>query len=75
MAGVCVLRKMSSDAAPSNLLPRLIHPFSLVIPPTTYCPGSDVEGEVLLKFPQMHEEQIDKVVVEFGGRMRVYVLS
>ena len=67
------MRKMSSDAAPSNLLPRLIHPFSLVIPPTIYCPGSDVEGEVLLKFPQMHDEQIEEVVVEFGGRMKVSV--
>ncbi|KAM5542523.1 hypothetical protein V8D89_003982 [Ganoderma adspersum] len=62
---------MSSDLVSSSLLPRLIHPFSLVIPPTTYCPGSDVEGEVLLKFPQMQDEQMDEVVVEFEGRVKV----
>ena len=68
------VRKMSSDVASSSCLPRVTPPFSLVIPPTTYCPGSDVEGDVLLEFPQMQDEQIDEVVLEFRGRLKVYVV-
>ena len=67
---------MASNVASATtiLLPRVTGPFSLVIPPTTYCPGSDVEGEVLLEFPQMQDEQIDEVVLEFRGRLKVYVV-
>ena len=65
---------MSSSPACSTFPPRQTGPFSLVIPPTTYCPGSDVEGEVLLEFPQVQDEQIDEVVVELRGKIKVYVL-
>ncbi|PIL37727.1 hypothetical protein GSI_01421 [Ganoderma sinense ZZ0214-1] len=37
----------------------------------TYCPGSDVEGEVLLEFPQVHDEQIDGVFAELQGMRKV----
>lgn len=65
---------MSSDLASSSYLLRVTPPFSLVIPPTTYCPGSDVEGEVLLEFPQIQDERIKEVVVEFRGRLKVCVV-
>ena len=65
---------MSSDLACLTFPPRQTGPFSLVVPPTTYCPGSDVEGEVLLEFPQVQDEQIDEVVVELRGKIKVYVL-
>ncbi|PIL37730.1 hypothetical protein GSI_01424 [Ganoderma sinense ZZ0214-1] len=61
----------SNPAAASSLLPRILHPFSLVIPPTTYCPGSDVHGEVLLEFPKIQDEQIDEVVVELRGTLKM----
>ena len=64
---------MSSGPACSTF-PRQTGPFSLVIPPTAYCAGSDVEGEVLLQFPQVQDEQIDEVVVELRGKIKVYVL-
>ena len=65
---------MSCIPASSSLLPRIIHPFSLVIPPTTYCPGSDVVGEVLLEFPKVQDDQIEDVVVEFRGTLKAYVV-
>ena len=49
--------------------------FSLVIPATTYCAGSDVEGEVLLEFPQVQDEMIDEVTVELRGKLKVYAFS
>ena len=30
---------------------------------------------MLLEFPQMQDEQIDEVVLEFRGRLKVYVVS
>ncbi|KAM5542521.1 hypothetical protein V8D89_003980 [Ganoderma adspersum] len=48
--------------------------FSLVIPATTYCAGSDVEGEVLLEFPQVQDEMIDEVTVELRGTLKVSAL-
>ena len=64
---------MASNVSSSMaiLLPRVTGPFSLEIPPTTYCPGSDVEGEVLLEFPKVQEEQIDEVVVALRGLLEV----
>ncbi len=64
---------MSFNPASSTSSPGQTCTFSLVIPPTTYCPGSDVEGEVLLQFPQVQDEQIDQVTVELRGKMKVYV--
>ncbi|KAM5542524.1 hypothetical protein V8D89_003983 [Ganoderma adspersum] len=62
-------------ASPTTvLLPRVTGPFSLVIPPTTYCAGSDVEGEVLLEFPKVQDEQIEEVVVALRGLLEVSVL-
>ena len=49
--------------------------FSLVIPATTYCAGSDVEGEVLLEFSQVQDEMIDEVTVELRGKLKVYAFS
>nr|VWO97018.1 Two-component-like hybrid sensor histidine kinase 1 [Ganoderma boninense] len=61
---------------PTSILHRgTTGPFSLVIPPTTYCPGSAVEGEVLLKFLDVQENKIDEVVVELRGTLRLRVLT
>ncbi|PIL37737.1 hypothetical protein GSI_01431 [Ganoderma sinense ZZ0214-1] len=66
---------MASNPAASILSQaRIAGPFSLVIPPTTYCPGSDVEGEVLLTFPKVQEEKIDEVVVALLGNLKASVV-
>ncbi len=65
---------MSSTLASSTFSTGKTGPFSLVIPATTYCAGSDVEGEVLLQFPQVQDGQIDEVTVELRGTMEVYVI-
>ncbi|KAI1791031.1 hypothetical protein LXA43DRAFT_1061632 [Ganoderma leucocontextum] len=63
---------MSSNSTPTS--PGQTGAFSLVIPPTTYCAGSDVEGEVVLDFPKAQHEHIDEVIVELRGTMKVSAL-
>ncbi|KAI1782552.1 hypothetical protein LXA43DRAFT_1142960 [Ganoderma leucocontextum] len=56
--------------APTSPLSH-IRPFSLVIPPTTYCAGSDVEGEVALDFKQLQHDHVDEVIVTLRGTLKV----
>ena len=66
---------MALNPATLILLPCIAGPFSLAIPPTTHCLGSDVEGEVPLEFPNVQDEQLDEVVVALRGTLDVYVFK
>nr|VWO97137.1 Interferon-induced GTP-binding protein Mx [Ganoderma boninense] len=63
---------MALKPATLILLPYIASSFSLAIPPATHCLGSDIEGEVPLKFPKVQDEQIDEVVgVALRGTLNV----
>ncbi|KAI1791025.1 hypothetical protein LXA43DRAFT_448948 [Ganoderma leucocontextum] len=65
---------MSSNMAPTSPLSH-IGPFSLVIPPTTYCAGSDVAGEVVLDFKKLQHDHVDEVIVTLRGTLNVSMSS
>ncbi|RPD67560.1 hypothetical protein L226DRAFT_529885 [Lentinus tigrinus ALCF2SS1-7] len=46
---------------------------TLSIPPTIFCAGSDVEGEVLLDFRQLQQENIQQVYVKLRGSVQTMV--
>ncbi|KAI1791024.1 hypothetical protein LXA43DRAFT_448963 [Ganoderma leucocontextum] len=46
---------------------------TVVVPPTIHCGGSFVEGEVLLNFRQLQEENFDEVCVELSGDIQTRV--
>ncbi|TFK83755.1 hypothetical protein K466DRAFT_497860 [Polyporus arcularius HHB13444] len=46
---------------------------NLSVPPRIYCAGGDVEGEVLLDFRQLQQENIQQVHVKFRGSVHTYV--
>ncbi|KAI1782553.1 hypothetical protein LXA43DRAFT_905447 [Ganoderma leucocontextum] len=48
---------------------------TVVVPPTIHCGGGFVEGEVLLNFRQLQEENFDEVCVELSGDIHTCVLS
>ncbi|KAI1789244.1 hypothetical protein LXA43DRAFT_893215, partial [Ganoderma leucocontextum] len=48
---------------------------TVVVPPTIHCGGSFIEGEGLLNFRQLQEENFDEVCVELSGDIHTCVLS
>ncbi|KAI1789993.1 hypothetical protein LXA43DRAFT_1182910 [Ganoderma leucocontextum] len=46
---------------------------TVVVPPTIHCGGGFVEGEVLLNFRQLQEENFDEVRVELSGNIQTRV--
>ena len=45
---------------------------TLSVPSTLYCAGSDVEGEVLLDFRQVQQENIQHVHIKLKGSVHTY---
>ncbi|PIL37726.1 hypothetical protein GSI_01420 [Ganoderma sinense ZZ0214-1] len=59
---LCNMTSILSPASTSSAL-------TVVIPPTIHCGGGYVEGQILLNFRQLHEENFDEVCVQLSGNI------